>query len=290
VRLRGRHLPGGAVARLLAFGAALAAVAAVAAVGGRASGIDVDDADARATAMGHAEASSTAASVGLSDSAPGIRLELTPTTLAAHGRTRLALRLTRADGTSVTRLDESHDEPPLHLILVRRDLSQYRHLHPARTADGFVADVELRQPGVWRAYADFELAGEKIVLGRDLLVPGDFQPRALPAPARSAGGAGYRVSLESGAIRAGAEARLSFAITRRGERVEPEPYLGADGHLVAIREADLAYLHVHPVEGATAASVSFDAAFAEAGRYALFLQFRHEGTVRTVAFTVEVER
>ena len=35
-------------------------------------------------------------------------------------------------------------------------------------------------------------------------------------------------------------------ITRDGEPVETEPYLGAGGHLVALREGDLAFLHVHP--------------------------------------------
>ena len=28
-----------------------------------------------------------------------------------------------------------------------------------------------------------------------------------------------------------------------------EPYLGAKGHLVALREGDLAYLHIHPEGG-----------------------------------------
>jgi hypothetical protein len=67
-------------------------------------------------------------------------------------------------------------------------------------------------------------------------------------------------------------AELGYAITRDGKPVETEPYLGAGGHLVALREGDLAFLHVHPTEG----------------RYRLFLQFKVDGRVETVAFTREV--
>ena len=76
-----------------------------------------------------------------------------------------------------------------------------------------------------------------------------------------------------------------------------EPYLGAGGHLVALREGDLAFLHVHPADddhgGAPTDehddSVGFAATFPTEGRYRLFLQFQHEGRVHTVAFTQEVK-
>jgi hypothetical protein len=68
-----------------------------------------------------------------------------------------------------------------------------------------------------------------------------------------------------------------------------EPYLGARGHLVALREGDLAFLHVHPADATTiGSSISFHAALPSAGRYRLFLQFQHHGVVHTAAFTLEV--
>jgi hypothetical protein len=54
---------------------------------------------------------------------------------------------------------------------------------------------------------------------------------------------------------------------------------------VALREGDLAFLHVHPVDG-----LGFMATFPSPGRYRLFLQFEHEGEVRTAAFTQAVGR
>jgi hypothetical protein len=94
------------------------------------------------------------------------------------------------------------------------------------------------------------------------------------------------VKLTEGASRAGAESRLVFDVTRDGRPVAVEQYLGAKGHLVALRHGDLAFLHVHPDES----SLRFMAQFPTAGRYRLFLQFKSEGRVHTAAFTQEVSR
>ena len=111
-------------------------------------------------------------------------------------------------------------------------------------------------------------------------------PPALPAPAATAvSDGGYDVRLDAGDAGPGEEADLRFTITRNGEPVRTEPYLGAGGHLVALREGDLAFLHVHPTSDD---AVQFAATFPTAGRYRLFLQFQHEGQVQTVAFTHEV--
>ena len=65
-----------------------------------------------------------------------------------------------------------------------------------------------------------------------------------------------------------------------------QPYLGAYGHLVALRDGDLAYLHVHPQHTDTAGpDIGFDADVPTAGTYRLFLDFQHAGVVRTAAFT-----
>ena len=51
----------------------------------------------------------------------------------------------------------------------------------------------------------------------------------------------------AGDLVAGRDARLTLSVIKDGKPVtDLEPYLGAYGHLVALREGDLAYLHVHP--------------------------------------------
>jgi hypothetical protein len=108
----------------------------------------------------------------------------------------------------------------------------------------------------------------------------------LPAPAATAETDGFRVRLAEGPARAGEESSLRFRVTRGGSAVALDDYLGAKGHLVALRQGDLAFLHVHP----DANTLTFDAAFPTAGSYRLFLQFQVAGRVHTVAFTQEVGR
>ena len=86
--------------------------------------------------------------------------------------------------------------------------------------------------------------------------------------------------------KAGREAELDFEVTRDGKPVDVQPYLGARGHLVALREGDLAFLHVHPDED----RLSFMAEFPSAARYRLFLQFKTNGRIHTAAFTQKVSR
>jgi hypothetical protein len=269
------------IVRLALFAAGLAVLAAVATFAGRASGIEVEKAPGEAMAHG-AESRGGETPNGLSDTGSGFRLRLDAAELRAGVPARLDVTLERG-GQRFTRLDEAHGEPPLHLILVRRDLAGYVHVHPRLRGDRFTATVSLPTAGIWRAYADFEVAGEKIVLGRDVFVPGDFTPKRLPAPRGTATVDGYDVRLRRGAD-------LTFEIGRDGRRVFPlQPYLGAAGHLVAIRKDDLAYLHVHPRESSRPGTVAFEADLAEPGHYALFLQFKHAGSVHTVPFTLVSE-
>jgi hypothetical protein len=150
-------------------------------------------------------------------------------------------------------------------------------------------------------FADFKLRGQAQTLAADLAVDGSADYQSLPAPATTADtGDGYQVRLDAGRVGAGREAELRFTVTRNGEAVHTEPYLGAGGHLVALREGDLAYLHVHPGGHRDDAghgepephddAVAFVSEFPSEGRYRLYLQFKHEGRIHTAEFTQEVAR
>jgi hypothetical protein len=219
---------------------------------------------------------------------------IVPATFAATaGRPqRLHFRVVGRDGAALRSGYQIEAERRLHLIVVRRDLTGYQHLHPAMAADGtWSVPMTVAKPGAYRVFADFQLRCQKHVLAGDLLVPGSFQPETLPAPATVASAGGYDVRLRSPTLRAGHEAQLRFTVSRGGRPVGAvEPYLGARGHLVALRQGDLAYLHVHPEEHRGAANaIPFAADFPSAGSYRMFLQFKIAGVVRTAAFTVEVE-
>ena len=152
-------------------------------------------------------------------------------------------------------------------------------------ADGsWSVPLTFADPGTYRVFADFTAAGaDRVTLGTDLVVPGASRAEPLPPAAEH-----QRRRLRR-RHRAATDDELSFTVTRDGQPVDVEPYLGADGHLVTLREGDLAYLHAHPLEErAPRAPIRFEVEFPSAGRYRLFLQFQHEGTVHTAAFTREV--
>jgi hypothetical protein len=177
----------------------------------------------------------------------------------------------------------------LHLILVNRELTTFHHLHPTLDADGtWSIDVPPLDPGAYRAVADFQIAGgPRLALGTDLSVPGPYEPDARHGPAPETRVDGYDVALATEGD--GGTITATLTVRRDGAAVELEPYLGARGHLVAMRSGDLAYAHVHPVEADddAAGTVTFEAELPSAGRYALFLDFQHDGEVHTASFTLD---
>ncbi len=282
-------------ARLVGFAAALALIFAGAMLAGGVLDVRAgDDAAARdgaddEMAGGHAGEGAGIAPApvrGLAVSERGLTLDASRATAEAGERFNLSFRISGRDGATVRRFDTEHTKR-MHLIVVRRDMTGFQHLHPTQTADGrWTTPVTLPDPGSYRVFADFSVAGRAYTLATDLTVDGAANARPLPAPAESATADGLKVALKAPASRAGAESELAFDVTRGGRPVAVQDYLGAKGHLVALREGDLAFLHVHPDER----TPRFGATFPSAGRYRLFLQFRTGGRVHTVAFTREVAR
>ncbi|MEO3819355.1 hypothetical protein [Plantactinospora sp. B24E8] len=234
-----------------------------------------------------------AEAAGLAVSAAGFTLVPTGTSFTAGRRTDFTFQVRGADRRVVTDFAVVH-EKPLHLIVVRRDLTGYQHLHPTMGPDGtWRVPLTLAEPGIWRAYADFTArdgAGAEVpvTLGVDLVVAGAYTPHPLPGPAREATVDGFTVTYE-GTGQVGASTPLLFRVFADGNPVtDLQPYLGAYGHLVALREGDLGYLHVHPEPELVGGAVKFWLTVPSPGRYRLYLDFQVGGVVRTAEFTVTV--
>ncbi|WP_060886281.1 hypothetical protein [Streptomyces caniscabiei] len=232
---------------------------------------------------------------GLQISEGGYTLDLRTPSVTAGDRADLRFVIRDARGRAVTAYQREHDKE-LHLILASRDLLTYRHLHPTRAADGtWSTPVDLPEAGDYRVFADFTPAGddaENLTLGADLAASGTYKPHKLPIPDTTAEVNGYDVELDGG-LRPGAASELKLRVSRDGRPVtDLQPYLGAYGHLVALRSGDLAYLHVHPNgepgDGTTepGPDISFTATAPSAGTYRLFFDFKHDGKVHTATFTV----
>jgi hypothetical protein len=239
---------------------------------------------------GHEEAGKHGASGadpvrGLAVADDGLRLVVVDPERIRGSSQPLRFQIFGEDGP-LTDFDRAHTKR-MHLIVVRRDLTGFQHLHPRMAADGtWSVPLRLDGAGDYRVFADFVHAGEATTLASDLRVDGAADLVGLPAPAAAAvSDGGYRVDVGRQTVRAAEPVQIHFEVSRGGRPIALKPYLGAAGHLVALREGDLAFLHVHPEED----RLAFMATFPTAGRYRLFLQFEVGGGIRTVAFTQEVE-
>ncbi|WP_413105026.1 hypothetical protein [Streptomyces sp. Inha503] len=229
----------------------------------------------------------------------GYRLDLETPRIPVAKKSELRFTIRDGAGRKTTAFKREHGKE-LHLILASRDLGAYRHLHPTRSPDGtWSTKADLPAAGAYRLFADFTPAAKgagNLTLGTDLAVSGSYRPAPLPAPAKVTRVDGYTVTLD-GRLRPGVASELKLKVTRNGRPVtDLDPYLGAYGHLVALRSGDLAYLHTHPNgapgDGGTkpGPTISFTATAPSAGTYRLFLDFQHQGKVRTASFTADADR
>jgi hypothetical protein len=221
---------------------------------------------------------------------PGVDNRLPGLAAADHGY-RLDLqgsqfRILDTAGEPITDFDVEH-EKRLHFIVVRRDGAAYQHLHPTMAKDGtWTVPLTLTQAGSYRVFADFKPSGGiKTTLGTDIQVPGQYEPIADTLNTTAATD-GYQVEL-TGDLQPGQASTVTASISKDGRPVtDLQPYLGAQGHLVALRATDLGYLHVHPQESG-GSQIRFAVEVPTDGRYRLYLDFQHNDRVRTAQFTVD---
>jgi hypothetical protein len=233
---------------------------------------------------------------GLAAAQDGYRLVLADTTVEPGAR-GVAFTIEGPDAQPVTNFDVEH-EKQLHLILVRRDHAGFQHLHPTldETTGTWTVQAQVT-PGAWRVFADFTATdGPALVLGTDLLVPGQIETPAPVEETRTDVVDGCTVTVD-GTLTPGEHSALTLTVSKNGAPVTTlQPYLGAYGHLVALREGDLAYLHVHPGgepgDGETqpGPEIEFGAEVPSTGRYHLYLDFQHDDVVRTAHLVLDAGR
>jgi hypothetical protein len=275
------------IGRLAAFAAVLALVFAGAAFAGSRLDVHPGKPAVAERGMGTMEKMAPQPVRGLAVSEQGLTLELARRTAPRSKPFALAFRIVDRRGRTVRDFDVEHTKR-MHFIVVRRDMTGFQHLHPTENADGtWSVPVALPEAGSYRVFADFSVDEKPYTLADDITVDGSVRSKPLPAPTGAVGVDGLRVALTEGATKAGVESELAFSVTRGGKPVAVEDYLGAKGHLVALRQGDLAFLLVHPDEN----RLRFMATFPTAGTYRLFLQFKTtDGRLHTAAFTQEVTR
>lgn len=223
-------------------------------------------------------------------------------------------------------------EKLMHLIVVSDDLTFFDHLHPQYVGGGrFRVTANLPASGSYTAFADYLPQGGSPQVSALHLQAGSGSTASVPLTpdsplSKRAGDLTVTLKLDSGSIAPGRQTPLTFFIKDgNGNPVtDLQPYLGAMGHLVVIRQSPVLtaadYLHAHPEDqgghsmGAMAemhhthgerqqmagmdqmaasqkaepGSVSFKTVFPGPGTYRLWAQFQRNGKIITADYTIAV--
>lgn len=214
-------------------------------------------------------------------------------------------------------------EKIMHFIVVRKDLQYFQHLHPDfnQQAGEFSINVTFPTDGPYRIFPDFTPTPENpekltVTVNRDLNV-GDmskYKPQAVVADTSTNKTVdGLKVSYTfPDTLKAQTPIDYELVVEQPGEK-EPvmlEPYLGAMGHGVILRESNLDFIHTHAegmdmtdmgsmsmdtgsmgnmVHKGEPDTMDFSATFPEPGTYKIFTQFQVNGKVHTSDYTVNVK-
>ncbi|HEY4479434.1 MAG TPA: cytochrome c biogenesis protein CcdA [Candidatus Paceibacterota bacterium] len=239
-----------------------------------------------------------------------------PANISAGETANLAFYVnTKPASTPVVNLELGHKKY-LHVIGVRSDLSQFFHIHPENSGSGFwSSNYAFKEEGKYKLFTDIKYAGQQHTFGHGAIaVRRTLTSPKTPAPQvqffDNVIVGNYQVALDHNVPLVKGKP-MQFIFTYQdvlGNGVELEPYLGADMHLVVIKDDLSEYVHAHPDDSTTSsddghdhehtflgaqqayahtgattggpdpAEIPFTVTFPKEGIYKLFGQFRPKGT------------
>jgi hypothetical protein len=279
--------------RVAVFAIAMGVALGVGAMAGVALSPLRDGDEAYPSSAGHAQMDATHAptAAGLAVTDAGLTLVPAKTAFEPGAPAVFRFRVVDAGGSSLQDMDVGHEEL-MHMIVASRDMAHYQHIHPEPQSDGsWAVTLTLPEAGVYRAFADFIRDGQGHTLATDVFADGELRSRPLPPPSETASGGGYTAAITERSDGPGM-VDLTYRVSGPDGPVDGiPPYLGAAAHVVALREGDMAFIHAHAdTTPGDAAGLRVAVHVPSAGRYRVFIQFIHDGAVRTVAHTLQVRR
>jgi hypothetical protein len=185
--------------------------------------------------------------------------------------------------------ERAHEEF-MHLVIVRDDLREFAHEHPALGTDGaFALRYQFKTAGDYHLFADVapKNAGSQVLMAKlkvagKTSIPAVFEPRPTTQEID-----GLRIELKTQTVAAKRTTELAFT-------VEPatglQPYLGARAHLIAIHQDAVTFVHAHPDESKRSdGNFVFLGRFPQPGRYRIWIQFKRNDRLVTGEFTLEAK-
>jgi heavy metal-binding protein len=242
-------------------------------------------------------------------------LEVENTPAAAKSGEKLRLRFLLfhpKTGAQVKEFNVFHTMP-FHLFIVSHDLKHYSHIHPIQQPDGsFTIDTVLPEPGQYEIFCDlFPVGAAPQVLHRSLATADSPSANSVQTKleadkslTKTVGGIRFELTLQPPQPVAGQPTLLSYNLVdaKTGLPVtDLQPYLGAWGHAVALRDDATDFLHSHATRSVPTGTdrsrrpfsdprIDFSAVFARPGQHRIWSQVQRNDKVVTVSFTLSVSR
>ncbi len=169
---------------------------------------------------GHEEAptagAATASLPGLSLETDGFRLSPVTAPAAVGEEGELRFSIEGPDGEPLLEYTEEH-EKDLHLIVVREDGTQFRHVHPELDEAGtWSLPWSWDEAGTYRVFTDFIPGSQEsgVTLTRSISVAGELTPVALDDEVRTSETGDFDVTL-SGDLAAGGSSIVTLEVDPR---------------------------------------------------------------------------
>ena len=202
------------------------------------------------------EAEPTAVASAVAEPPPLVTYDVRISTQPPHPMPRLdtqvSLRVVSSAGVQ-PQFDDVVGSP-VHLVVVRRDLRWYQHLHPQRNGDSFTTLVRFPSDGTYVFHSIVDPVGHvQLVTKQDVIVgkAAGHAPRGLKVSGREERRGHYTIRLrcdpEPPAI--GEWSSLIFSIARDGVPVTDLMPTGTLGHMVILREGGEDFVYAHSTDG-----------------------------------------
>lgn len=214
-----------------------------------------------------------------------------PETIVAGKQTALSISI--KDNEKNVTLEEAH-EMKMHLLVVNEELSWFDHIHPEEQQDGTYSVMEtFPTAGNYLLFTDYKPKGmpgevtmKKLeVTGTPSTTSVELSPKAVSTTA------GYTVTLiNANDLKTNHTQDLQFSVEKNGKELKEadfQNYLRATAHIVMIGKEDKDFLHIHPISDKRF-PIYAQTNIKKAGIYRMWAQFKIDGQVYTVDFTVDV--
>ena len=222
-----------------------------------------------------------------------------PKKLAANQQINLVINIQDTAGKPVNKFDIFQGKL-MHLIVVSNDLEHFDHLHPDYKENGrFEVSAKFPTPGEYTLFSDYKPTGQKESLSlTNISIPGSVPlPKNLSKyeETKTLSDTKVNLNLSAPTIKAGKDIKLTFDLKDNKNQTikDLQPYLGEKGHLLIIKSSSPLtasdYIHAHAIKNTTGENIEFHTNFPKSGTYKMWMQFKHNGKIKTADFWVNVE-